>query len=417
MNATIITVGDEILLGHTLNTNAAYIAEAVSDLGLTVSKTVVLSDSIDEIIKELDTLDDFSFVFITGGLGPTHDDLTRDAIVKFLNTELVEDSEVLDDIKQRFDKMGRDVTPTNKEQALVPKGANIIRNKMGTAPGYWIEKEATTIIVLPGVPHEMEAMLQEYVIPKIADMTFDDDVLTQRVILRTTGIPESILYEKLREVDGLFDIAKLAFLPSPFGVKIRITIEGNNDEEISNKISEVEQKIRAVAGRNIYGRNEDQLGEVVGRLLKERGIKLAVAESCTGGLVTSILTDYSGSSDFLERGIVSYSNAAKVEILQVEEDLLVEHGAVSIEVARQMADGVRSISGTDIGLALTGIMGPTGGTKEKPVGTVIIGLSDENGCTVKKFVFGENRIINKQRAAVAALDMLRKFVLGISLDA
>ena len=234
--------------------------------------------------------------------------------------------------------------------------------------------------------------------------------------MESTGIPESFLFEKLGDLSELLDGAKLAFLPSQIGVRMRVTANEQTEEEASNKLSEIEQKIRGKVGRFIFGRNGEKLEEVVGRILKERGLKIAIAESCTGGNISNLITNVSGSSNYFERAIVAYSNAAKVEILKVDEDLISEYGSVSMEVARQMAEGVKSISGIDIGLSITGIMGPTGATEGKPIGLVYIGLCDEEVCTAKKYTFGEDRLLNKQRTTQAALEMLRRHLLGISFD-
>ena len=234
--------------------------------------------------------------------------------------------------------------------------------------------------------------------------------------MQTTGIPESELFEKLGNLNELLEGARLAFLPSQFGVKLRITAREKTDEEAKDKLTEIEQRIRSKVGRFIFSREEELLEEVVAKLLKERGLTISLAESCTGGGLANVLTNVSGASAYFERGIVSYSNASKVEILKVLEDTLAEHGAVSLEVARQMAEGVKSISGTDLGISITGIMGPTGATTDKPVGLVYIGLCDDKVCTAREFRFGDERIINKQRTIQAALDMIRKHLLGISLD-
>ncbi len=224
------------------------------------------------------------------------------------------------------------------------------------------------------------------------------------------------MFERLGNLEELLEGSKLAFLPSIYGVKLRLTVSETDEEIAKNRLTEIEQKIRAKVGRFIFGKGEETLPEVVGRILKERDLKLATAESCTGGLIASMITDISGSSAYFERGVVCYSNASKVEILKVDEDTIAEHGAVSQEVAMQMAEGVKSTSGADIGLATTGIMGPTGATTDKPVGLVYIGYCDERVCTAKKFKFGDERILNKKRTAQAALDLLRKNILGISSD-
>ncbi|MDR3626236.1 MAG: competence/damage-inducible protein A [Ignavibacteriaceae bacterium] len=417
MNAHIITIGDEILIGQTINTNAAFIGEKLSGIQINVRKTSTVPDDEEEILREFKTcLNENDLVIVTGGLGPTHDDITRTCIVKFFHTELVRNDEVLDDVRNFFNKRARKITKINEDQALVPKEANVIRNKIGTAPGVWIEKEDKIFIVMPGVPFEMQAMMNNSIIPKLQEKIKNKDFFVKRSNLLTTGIPESTLFERLGNIDELLNGAKLAFLPSQFGVKLRVTVNEKSEELANNKISEIEQKIRGKVGRFIYSKQDEPLENVIARMLLERGITIAVAESCTGGLISNLLTNISGSSKYYERGVISYSNASKVEILKVSEDTISQNGAVSLEVARQMAEGIKSISGTDLGLAITGIMGPTGGSSEKPVGLAYVGLCDDKVCTAKKFQFGDDRSLNKQRAAQAALEMIRRYLLGIPLD-
>lgn len=417
MKAYIITIGDEILLGNTLNTNAAYIGNQLFEINIPVIKTSVVGDDNTAILSELKSASETAdLILITGGLGPTHDDVTRKSIVDFFHTELIESKEVLEDIKTLFEKRKRQVTDVNVDQAKVPKIAEVIRNQFGTAPGLWIENEQNVYVVMPGVPYEMEGMIEFTVLPKLKEKIGGTQKILKNKILMTTGIPESSLYERLGNIDELLQGAKLAFLPNLFGVKLRLSVEGEDEKELQNKLLEVEQRIRSKAGRFIYGVGDDQLEVVVGKLLLERELKIATAESCTGGLLGNILTNISGSSKYFERGIICYSNAAKVEILKVNEDTLAEHGAVSTEVAMQMAEGVKSTSGADLGLATTGIMGPTGATADKPVGLVYIGYCDEKVCTAKKFNFGDDRLLNKQRTAQTALDFVRRQLLGISLD-
>jgi len=417
MKAYIITIGDEILLGNTLNTNAAYIGEQLFEINIPVLKTSVVGDDNSSILNELKLASETTdLILLTGGLGPTHDDITRKSILEFFKTELIENEEVLEDIKNLFEKRKRKVTSVNIDQAKVPKIAEVIRNNLGTAPGLWIEKDNKVYAVMPGVPYEMEAMMESTVIPKLKERIGTGQKILRKKMLQTTGIPESTLYERLGNLDELLQGAKLAFLPNQFGVKLRISVEGEDEKELNNKLMEVEQRIRSKAGRFIYGVGDDQLEAVVGRLLLERELKIATAESCTGGLVGNMLTNVSGSSKYFERGVICYSNAAKVEILKVDEDTLAEHGAVSMEVAMQMAEGVKSTSGADIGLATTGIMGPTGATADKPIGLVYIGYCDDKVCTARKYNFGDDRLLNKQRTAQAALDFLRRQLLGISLD-
>ena len=417
MKAQIISIGDELLIGQTVNTNASFIGEKISDLNIDVVKIGTIGDEEDIILKEFkNAYENSDLIIVTGGLGPTHDDITRSAVVKFFNTELVKNEEVLENIKNLFSKRGRKLTQVNIDQSLVPKNAEVIKNSKGTAPGYWIENEGKIFVVMPGVPYEMKTMMSDFVSEKLKEKTGIEQQITKRSILQTTGIPESYLFERLGNLDELLEGAKLAFLPSIYGVKLRLTVQESDEETAKNRLMEIEQKIRSKAGRFIFGKGEETLEEVVGKILKDRELKLAVAESCTGGLIASMITNISGSSAYFERGVVCYSNASKVEILKVDEDTIAEKGAVSQEVAMQMAEGIKSTSGSDIGLATTGIMGPTGATTDKPVGLVYIGYCDEKVCTAKKFMFGEERILNKQRTAQSALDLLRKNILGISSD-
>ena len=417
MKAYIITIGDEILLGSTLNTNAAFIGTQLFDINIPVVKTSVIGDDNLSILNEIKSASEVAdLILITGGLGPTHDDVTRKSIVDFFKTELVDNKEVLEDIKALFDKRKRKLSPANIDQAKIPIIADAIRNSHGTAPGEWIEQDGKIYVVMPGVPYEMESMMQSYVIPKLHEKIGLDQSIILRKMILTTGIPESTLYERFGNLDELLNGGKLAFLPNQYGVKLRISVEGTDEKELQNKMMEIEQRIRSKAGRFIYGVGDEQLEAVVGRLLIEREFKIATAESCTGGLVGNMLTNVSGSSKYFERGVICYSNAAKVEILKVNEDTLAEHGAVSMEVAMQMAEGIKSTSGADIGLATTGIMGPTGASTNKPVGLVFIGYCDDKVCTAKKFQFGEERLLNKERTAQAALDFVRRKLLGISSD-
>jgi nicotinamide-nucleotide amidase len=417
MKAYLISIGDELLIGQTINTNAAYIGKLISENNISIVKISVIGDNLKFIIDELDYASTKAdLIFITGGLGPTHDDVTRSAVVQYFKTELILRDEVIEDIKSMLSKRGRTLTKVHEDQAMVPKIAEVIRNYNGTAPGYWIEQNKKIFIVMPGVPYEMKGMMDSFVIPKLVEKLGKPQEYIKKSTLQTTGIPESLLAEKLGDINELLEGAELAFLPNQFGVRLRITVKSSDEESAKNKLLEIEQKIRSKAGRYIYGRDDETLEQVVGRLLKERGLRVATAESCTGGGLSDRITNIAGSSDYFERGVVTYSNAAKVELLKVNEDTIHEKGAVSQEVAMQMAEGIKAISGAEIGIALTGIMGPGGASANKPVGTVYIGYCDEKVCTAKRYQFGEDRILNKQRATQAALEMIRRNILGIPLD-
>ncbi len=417
MKAYLISIGDELLIGQTINTNVAFIGNKLNDIQIQVCKTSTISDNEDDIINEFRLATQIAdIIIVTGGLGPTHDDITKKCICDYFDAKLVLNEEVLEDVEAIFKRRGRELTELNRQQAYVPEIATAIRNSRGTAPGLYIEKDGKHFVAMPGVPYEMEEMIDKFVVPKLDEKLggLNDYKFTKTLL--TTGIPESFLFERLGDLNELLDGSKLAFLPSQFGVKMRLTTPGPTEDEAVDNLLQTEQKIRSLVGRYIYGTNNDTLEEVIARLLVDRGLTVSVAESCTGGLVCNRLTNIGGSSSYFERGMVTYSNAAKVEQLSVDEDLIHEYGAVSLEVARQMAEGIKAVSLTDIGIAVSGIMGPDGGTDEKPVGLVYIGLCDETVCTAKEFRFGEDRILNKDRTAQAALDMLRRHLLGIPYD-
>jgi len=416
MKAHILTIGDELLIGQVLNTNVAYIGEKLTRLQIKVNSTSAIPDDEESILREFKrTLASNDLVLVTGGLGPTHDDITRKCIVEYFETELVEDPEILSDVNAFFEARGRTLTLTNRLQALVPRIATPIRNLKGTAPGLWIEKGKKQIICLPGVPFEMKYMMDNFILPKLEEKLEHKTFMAIRYLL-TTGIAESTLFDQLGNIEELLNGAKLAFLPSPYGVRLRLTVEGTSEKIVHEKIDELEQKIRVHAGRYIFGTEDDTLEGVIAKLLIERGLKVAVAESCTGGLINHRLTNISGSSHFLDIGIVAYSDNIKIKMLNVKKEVIRKYGSVSLEVARQMSDGIRIISGANIGISVTGIMGPTGATPTKPLGLVYISVCDEWVCRAKVFRFGDDRLLNKERTSQAALEMLRRHLLGIYDD-
>ena len=415
MKAYIISIGDELLIGQVINKNASYIAQKMTEISLDVVKICDIPDDVEAIKRELDNGFNYAdLVLMTGGLGPTHDDVTREAVVSYFNTELVENEEALENTKQFLEKRGMEFKEIHKSQGLLPANAEMIPNTKGTAPGMWIKHGEKYLAVMPGVPIEMKAMVDDFICSRLRTLgNFTGNNVVRKTLL-TTGLPESELALKLGDLTELLDGASMAFLPNQFGVRMRLTVKGETRNEAMDKLLQIEQRIRSKVGRYIYGTDNQKLEEVVAKLMIDRDMTISTAESCTGGLIASRLTDIPGSSSYFERGIVSYSNGAKVELLNVDEDTLQTNGAVSPEVCEQMAIGIRQSCGTDLGLSVTGIMGPTGATMNKPIGLVYIGLSDENGCKVREFHFGDDRLTNKDKTSQQALDIVRRYLLGIS---
>ncbi|RPI03801.1 MAG: competence/damage-inducible protein A [Ignavibacteriae bacterium] len=413
MNAEILSIGDELLIGQVINSNQAFIAERLNTVGIYGDKMTTVGDQKEEILSAFGrAYESHDVVTVTGGLGPTHDDITRAVVCTFFQTDLIINDEALENVKRIFARRNTDPRKINEEQALVPRGCTVIQNRLGTAPGYFFERDRKVFIVMPGVPYEMKAMMNDFVIPYFEKR--DTGLIIRHRTLKTTGIAESFLAEQIGDVRELFSPdsgMSMAYLPSSFGVRLRITAKVKSIEDAENKIRSVELKLRNKIEKYIYAADEAELEDTVGKLLTERRLTLSVAESCTGGLITDRITNVSGSSTYFERGIVTYSNNSKIEELGVSPGLISQHGAVSREVAEAMAAGIRVQSRTDIGLSTTGIAGPTGGSPEKPVGLVWIGYSDQDNTFAIQFHFGGERRIIKERAAQAALELVRRTLL------
>ena len=406
----IISIGDELLIGQVVNSNASFIGERMKSTGIPVKKVITIGDTENELLDELkDSLINYAVTIITGGLGPTHDDITKPCLVKFFEDELITDTKVLEHCRQIFRNRGIEMPLVNEEQALVPKNSKIIWNENGTAPGIWIEKENKMFVSLPGVPFEMKAMMDNSVIP-LLKKKFSGKInyfLKSKTIL-TSGIGESILSNMIGDVKIIIGSDKLAFLPSAIGVRLRIDVKGENEKEADNKLKNISDILYEKIGEYIFGEGDDLLEDVVGKILTEKKLKLAVAESCSGGLLASRITDISGSSNYFLGGICAYSNEVKINLLNVKKETIEKYGAVSEETAKEMADNVRIKFNSDIGISTTGIAGPTGATETKPVGLVYIGFSFRNKLFANKYLFGNNRDRNKQRSVQEALNLIRR---------
>jgi len=408
MKAHILTIGDELLIGQTVDANAAWLGEQLSLLGIEITRATTVGDDAHAMRTELDrAYREASLVVTTGGLGPTHDDVTRDVVAGYFETPLRANRELMDRLRDYYERRGRTFPEAARKIALVPEGFELLENPVGTAPGLWHTDGERMIAVLPGIPKEMQSIAETALLPRLRARS-DLQTVVHRT-LQTTGVGESSLQEKVGDLsDHLDDALRLAYLPSTSGVRLRLTAYGADRDAAQMRINRLEQVIRSRVDRYIFGTGDDELEAVLGNMLRERGLTVATAESCTGGFVAHRLTNVSGSSDYFLGSVVSYANAVKVNQLGVNPDDLAQHGAVSEPVARQMARGVRDQLEADIGVSTTGIAGPTGGTPDKPVGTIWIGYADADGDRAARLQFVEDRTVNKELFSTSALDMIRR---------
>jgi nicotinamide-nucleotide amidase len=407
-NAEIVAIGTEILLGDLVDTNSAWLSQRLAALGVNVYRHTAVGDNRERIVAALGEAAARSDLVVTsGGLGPTSDDLTHECLSLLTGRPLAEYPEARRHVDEMFRRFGRKPTPSNYKQALFPEGSRLIPNPLGTAMGALLEHEGTLFATFPGVPGEMRTMFEETLAPAIRERT--EGTIVSRT-LWFVGIGESALAERVQDLLDARD-PTVAPLAGEGKVRLRITTRAATPEEAREKIKPVEREILSRLGRYYFGRDDETLESAVGRLLRERGETLAVAESCTGGLLAKRLTDIPGSSEYFREGIVAYSNEAKERLLMVPRELLVEHGAVSEPVARRMAEGVRKLSGADYGLSVTGIAGPGGGTEEKPVGLVWVGVADGRESEAVRLdlsAWARSRAAIRERSANMALDLLRR---------
>ncbi len=412
MTAEIISIGDELLIGQIVNTNASWMSRQLNLANVQVKHVSVVGDDRDDIRRSLDlALSRADVVLLTGGLGPTHDDITKKVVAEYFDSaEMVVDEKVLAHVKGFFQRRNLHMAPVNEGQALVPRKATVLWNDYGTAPGLSFEHAGRYCAILPGVPAEMQHLMSERVLPFLKTKT--PNLAIRHRTIRTVGVGESALFEKLAPIAELEQFGKIAFLPHFSAVDVRISVYENDAAAAERRIRAAEEYILARVGQSVYGFDEETLESVIGRLLIAKQATLAVAESCTGGFVAHRLTNVSGSSQYFDRGVVTYSNAAKIQLLGVPEEIIQQHGAVSEECAKAMAAGVRRHSGTTYGLATTGIAGPTGGTDEKPVGLVWVGVATPDRVIAHKFLFTKDRLINKERFSQMALNLLFRELKG-----
>lgn len=415
MNAEILCVGTEILLGDIVNTNAQYLSEQLSLLGINVFHETVVGDNPERLSECLDiALARCDMVITTGGLGPTYDDLTKETIARKFGKKLVLDADSLARIERFFDRLGREMTENNRKQAYLPEGAEIFANDWGTAPACAISNGEKTAIMLPGPPREMKPIFEHCVRPYL--MRFTDGVIVSHSI-RIYGEGESAVETRLRDMMTGMKNPTVAPYAKTGEVLLRVTAKARDREQAEQMLEAPMREIFSIYGDKIYGVDVESMQQAAFEALRERGLKVASAESCTGGKFGQLLTAIPGASEVYDCGVISYANSIKHRLLGVSEQTLAQFGAVSEQCAREMAEGVRVLGGADIGVSITGIAGPGGGTPEKPVGTVYVGCADSRGCAVRRLTLGrggDERELVRDCAVLAAFDMVRRAALGLA---
>jgi nicotinamide-nucleotide amidase len=413
MRSAIITIGDEILIGQVTDTNAVWIAQQMNSLGVQVGEMVTVSDDSIKITSTLDRyLGKYDLLIMTGGLGPTRDDVTKQTLASYFKSRMVTNKEVLERITAYFKERGRSMIESNILQADVPEKCRVLINNHGTAPGMWFEKQGTILVSLPGVPYEMKGLMEDYVIPELIKRNNVPHVVHRTIM--TQGVPESYLAAMLRDWENsLPDCVKLAYLPRPGIVRLRLTVVDKCAAESKELLDIVVGKLLAIIPEHIYiyGYDDMSLEESVGELLKEKGLSFATAESCTGGNIARMITSVPGSSSYYSGSVIAYQNRVKTDILGVDPEVIEDKGAVSREVVEQMARGIRKVLGTDTSIATSGIAGPGGGSKEKPVGTTWICVQYGEESYSKIYRFGGTRIRIVDQASNTALQLLRRLIL------
>jgi nicotinamide-nucleotide amidase len=407
MEAVLITIGDEILIGQIVDTNSAWMAKMLNDEGINVKEIISISDQPGHIITTLnESGKKASIVLVTGGLGPTKDDRTKGALCTFFGTNLVEDKQVLQHIIELLSPRGVVMNTLNYEQAQVPRSATILENKLGTAPGLLFSHQGTIFIFMPGVPFEMKYLMENEVLPRIKKL-FNTSKIIHRTVL-TQGLPESMLAERIADwEDHLPDCISLAYLPSPESMKLRLSARGNDHDFLSQLLDERISELTKIIPNNIFGSDNDSMAGNVGKILVQKGLTVATAESCTGGNIAHFFTLNPGSSQYFKGGVVTYSNELKIKLLGIRSETIAAYGAVSQQVVEAMAVSARELLNTDYSIATSGIAGPDGGTQEKPVGTVWIAVAGPDFVVSKVYNFGDHRERNIIRSSQSALNMLR----------
>ena len=413
MKSAIVTIGDEILIGQVANTNAVWISTELNRIGVAVGEMVTISDDSPQIASTLDRYMGFyDLVIMTGGLGPTTDDITKQTLAAYFDSPMVTVPEVLEKIRALFRERGWKLIESNIRQADIPEACQVLTNNHGTAPGMWFEREGTILISLPGVPYEMKGLMKEEVLPRLEKLIEVPQVVHKTIM--TQGVPESYLAVLLKKWEsGLPECVRLAYLPSPGIVRLRLTVTGKCNKESEHILEVIINKLQKIIPQHIFGYDDISLEEVLGNLLLKKGLTVATAESCTGGNIAHLITSVPGSSRYYTGSVIAYQNRIKSGVLKVDENMISRYGAVSRQVVEQMATGVRDHLGTQTAIATSGIAGPDGGSEEKPVGTTWISVVYLDKVLTKKyrFVGSRERIITQ--ASYTAMQLLRQLVLDL----
>ncbi len=412
MKAEIISIGSEILRGQIVDTNANFIAQKLTELGINLEHISAVSDNPESLLSTLKlALQRSDLIITTGGLGPTEDDITYETIARALNLKLIKYPEAEENLKIFFKKINKSISPCNLKQVYLPEGAKIIINQYGTAPAMILEKDNKMICSFPGVPHEMKNLIEENLIPYLKEK-FPPSVIKKSKILKITGLGESSVNELIRDYINKQTNLSFGIYANPEDIQVQISTQAPTEKEVEKLLQSSVNQLTKILGNYVYGRDEETIEEVVGNLLKSKKLKISVAESCTGGMLGEMITRIPGSSEYFQGGVISYSAKVKKDLLKVPQEVIKKYGEVSKEVAKLMAEGVRRCCHSDIGISITGIAGPGGATEKKKVGLVYMALSDgEKTITQKHRLFGNRQLI-RVRSAHRALNMLRMYLMG-----
>ena len=413
MTAQIITIGDEILIGQIIDTNSAWMGQQLNMQGIQVGKIVTVSDTHKDITEAVDAaLSEADIILLTGGLGPTKDDITKKALADYFGVDMRFSESTYNRIQRLFQKFGKSMTKAHHEQSYMPANADILMNKMGTAPGMWFEHKGKVLVSMPGVPYEMKYLMEAEVLPKLKKQ-FPGKPIAHRTIL-TVGEGESRIADLIDPfIEALPANIKMAYLPGTGQVRLRLTGTGDDENELNALLDKKVEELKPLIAELVFGFEKEKLEEVVGRMFLEKGKTLATAESCTGGFLAHKITSIPGSSAYFMGSVIAYSNAVKMNQLSVKPDTLKNHGAVSEETVKEMMQGALDLLKTDLAIAISGVAGPDGGTPEKPVGTIWIAIGDKNNTKTYQLNLWKDRMKNIEYTTTVALNVIRKFLLEL----